>query len=364
MAGFYGMGTSAVVVNSFQDIRKTKKLIVFSAADQALSFEVLTASGEFLTADAVSNPDLYWALKGGGPSTFGIVLSITTKTFPEVPSASIILNINSTHTNDTSLFYKGVAALHDLSNHWVDHGMFVFYELWTGRFHVQPILGPNMTAAQITEVAKPMFDRLDADGVPYSTSTKEFPTFFDLYIDIFEDETAGSSGLIGGRLFTKRDIAEHAADIIEAHRTTVESGTSIYGHIVGPGYGAPRVDNAIHPKWREASSFPLTFYSIAGNAPLEEKAQAQNLVTNIVGDALRRAGPYGAAYVNEVSCCSLWVCMGAHTFDSEHRAILKSPTGRMPIGAQTTLVCTSSRRSGIRMAYFMLEELQEQRIGK
>ncbi len=280
---------------------KINKLTVITAADHALSFEVLTASGKFVTANADCNPDLFWALKGGGGSTFGVVLSITVKTFPEVPSASIILNINSTHTNDTSLFYKGVAAFHDLSNYWVDHGMFVYYELSGNRFHAQPILGPNMTAEQIQEIAKPLFDQLDAEGVPYSTSTKEFATFFDLYIDIFEDEVAGVSLLIGGRLFTKRDITEHATDINAAYRTTLDSGTLIYGHIVGPGYGAPKVDNAIHPKWREASSFSLTAYPVAGNAPLQEKAHAQNVVTNVVGDALRRAGPYGAAYVNEVS---------------------------------------------------------------
>ena len=285
---------------------KIEKLTVLAAADHALSFEILTASGNFVTADAVSNPDLFWALKGGSGSTFGIVLSVTVKTFPEVPSASIILNINSTHTNDTSLFYKGVAAFHDLSNHWVNHGMFAYYELIGNSLHVQPILGPNMTAKQIQEIAKPMFDKLDAEGVPYSTSTKEFATFFDLYIDIFEDETAGSSSLIGGRLFTKRDITEHSADIIAAYRTTLESGTRIIGHIVGPGHGAPKVDNAIHPKWREASSFSITAYPLAGNAPLEEKAQAQNVVTNVVGGALRRAGPYGAAYVNEVSRNPLW----------------------------------------------------------
>jgi hypothetical protein len=267
---------------------KIKKLTVIAAADHALSFEVLTASSDFITADAGCNPDLFWALKGGGRSTFGVILSITVKIFPEVPSASIILNINSTHTNDTSLFYKGVAAFHDLSNHWVDHGMFAYYELSTNRFHVQPLLGPNMTAERIQEVAKPMFDQLDAEGVPYSTSTKEFVTFFDLYTDIFEDEVAGVSILIGGWLFTKRNITEHAADIIAAYQTTLDSGTLIFGHIVGPGYGAPKVDNAIHPTWREGSSFSLTTYPVTGNAPLEEKAQAQNIVTNVVGEVLRR----------------------------------------------------------------------------
>ena len=303
MATFYGMGMDAPVATFWI---KIIKLTVPPAADQALSFEILTASGNFVTADAASNPDLFWTLKGGGGSTFGIVLSVAIKTFPEVPSASIILDINSTHTNDTSLLYKGVAAVHDLSNHWVDYGMTVYYELMGNRFHVQPILGPNMTAVQIQEIAKPMFDKLHAEGVPYSTSTKEFATFFDLYIDIFEDETAGSSSLVGGRIFTKRDITERAADIITAYRATLESGSIIIGHIVGPGYGAPKVDNAIHPKWREASSVMVTAHPLAGNAPLEKKAQAQNVVTNVVGEALRRAGPYGAAYVNEVSWSPLW----------------------------------------------------------
>jgi len=38
-----------------------------------------------------------------------------------------------------------------------------------------------------------------------------------------------------GALFTDRDITEHAADIISAHRAMLESGTLIIGRIVGPG---------------------------------------------------------------------------------------------------------------------------------
>ncbi|KAJ3516251.1 hypothetical protein NLJ89_g1240 [Agrocybe chaxingu] len=269
------------------------------AADQALSFEVVTASGKYVTANAVENRDLFWALKGGGPSTFAAIISVTVKTFPEVPAAGIILNINSTHTNDTELFWKGVAAVHDLSNHWVDHGIFIYHEITTLRLHVQPIVGPNMTAVQINAIAKPMFDALESQGVPYSTVTKEFPTFFDLYIDMFEDEGAGSSALVGGRIFVRQDIEENASGIIEAYKTAAANNAFIIGHVVGPGHGAPIVDNAIHPVWRNASSFSITSISVPGNAPLTEKARVQNLITNIVGKAFREAGPHGGAYVNE-----------------------------------------------------------------
>lgn len=35
-------------------------------ADQALSLEVVTADGKLVTADPLTNQDLFWAMRGGG----------------------------------------------------------------------------------------------------------------------------------------------------------------------------------------------------------------------------------------------------------------------------------------------------------
>jgi len=51
------------------------------AANNVESFEVVTADGQFRCADAVSEPDLFWALRGGGGS-FGVVTSIELRLFP------------------------------------------------------------------------------------------------------------------------------------------------------------------------------------------------------------------------------------------------------------------------------------------
>jgi FAD/FMN-containing dehydrogenase len=37
-------------------------------ADQVLSLQVVTADGNFVTADTGTNQDLFFALRGGGPS--------------------------------------------------------------------------------------------------------------------------------------------------------------------------------------------------------------------------------------------------------------------------------------------------------
>jgi FAD/FMN-containing dehydrogenase len=43
------------------------------SADHVRHFEVVTADGEVRKASATENPDLFWALRGGGGGTFGIV---------------------------------------------------------------------------------------------------------------------------------------------------------------------------------------------------------------------------------------------------------------------------------------------------
>ena len=50
--------------------------------DQLTSASVVLPSGQVVTASAASNPDLFWALRGGGGGNFGVTTSLTFATFP------------------------------------------------------------------------------------------------------------------------------------------------------------------------------------------------------------------------------------------------------------------------------------------
>ena len=54
------------------------------SCDNLLSADIVTADGEFLTASAEQNPDLFWGLRGGG-GNFGIVTSFEYQLHPLAP---------------------------------------------------------------------------------------------------------------------------------------------------------------------------------------------------------------------------------------------------------------------------------------
>lgn len=60
--------------------------------DQLTSASVVLPGGQAVTASAASNPDLFWALRGGGGGNFGVTTSLTFATFPT--SDVDVVNLN------------------------------------------------------------------------------------------------------------------------------------------------------------------------------------------------------------------------------------------------------------------------------
>lgn len=109
---------------------------------------MVTADGELVTANAETNIDLFWALKGGGPGAFGVVISATLKTFPEVPSTGMTLSI----MGEGDGFWKGVADFHNLANSYTDAGMYVWFSLANGMLMARLFVGPDMTRTEFESV--------------------------------------------------------------------------------------------------------------------------------------------------------------------------------------------------------------------
>ncbi|KAK7979869.1 serine/threonine-protein phosphatase 2B catalytic subunit [Apiospora arundinis] len=72
-------------------------------ADRVVEFQIVTPDGVSRTASACENPDLFWALRGGGGGTFGVVLSATHRVEPRMPIAYADIRLPSNITSETAL---------------------------------------------------------------------------------------------------------------------------------------------------------------------------------------------------------------------------------------------------------------------
>ena len=62
------------------------------SCDNLVSADVVTADGEVLTANANENPDLFWALRGGG-GAFGVVTSFEFSLHPVGPMVAVVFSM-------------------------------------------------------------------------------------------------------------------------------------------------------------------------------------------------------------------------------------------------------------------------------
>jgi FAD/FMN-containing dehydrogenase len=73
--------------------------------DNTLSYDVVLANGDLARATATENPDLFWALKGGG-GNFGVVTSITYRMYPISTVISGMLPHSLAAARDVLRFYR------------------------------------------------------------------------------------------------------------------------------------------------------------------------------------------------------------------------------------------------------------------
>lgn len=92
--------------------------------DNVLEVQIVTPTGELVTANECQHSDLFWATKGGGGSTFGVLISATVKTNKNLPAAIFDLTFTSTEEEATEYnnanFYSLLADLYKELVTWSD----------------------------------------------------------------------------------------------------------------------------------------------------------------------------------------------------------------------------------------------------
>ncbi|KAI2617831.1 FAD-binding domain-containing protein [Hypoxylon sp. NC1633] len=276
------------------------------AADQVLSMELVTADGRFATASETSNPDLFWALRGGGGSTYGVVTSMVIKAFPEIPVTTMSFSLSSGDQVTVDQFWQAVRAYFEDFVKYTDAGNYAHFNLnaTSGSYvwDMAPWFAPNMSVTELQALADPFFKSIEGIGIDLQPVYQEYSNFYDAWDKSFPLESWGTNlARYGSRLFPRENWEDPTklSSTFDAIRYVVDGGgiVSAYNVAAAPKSGYP--DNAVNPAWRTAVLHAIDIAAWTQDMYTELITIWSNVLTSDWGARWRSVSPTSGAYLSE-----------------------------------------------------------------
>ena len=271
-------------------------------ADQTLSFDVVTADGDIVTASATQNSDLYWALSGGGGGNYGVVLSMTVRAYQSQTVGGAAMQLLASSTTPEK-FANATATFHALMPAMVDAGAFVVF-LQTPQYLVlKPVTVWNSTSDYVKNIVlKPFSDALVALGITPPIAYSEL-SYRDHYVRYMGPLPQGAYEVnryqFGGRLIPRSVAENNSANLSKVYSELAASGVLLAGS--SGNYhkptGAP--DNAVQPAWRDTITQLQLITNWNSTAPWENMEAAQKRMTEEFMPKITAITPGSGSYMNE-----------------------------------------------------------------
>ncbi|KAL1961987.1 hypothetical protein VTN77DRAFT_722 [Rasamsonia byssochlamydoides] len=266
------------------------------AADQVLEWEVVTGTGELLVASQSENTDLYWALSGGGGGTYGVVLSMTSKAYPEMRTATANLTFTSAGVSQDS-FYDAVETFISTIGPILHAGGVSIWFMTSAAFFSVPTTLPGGTKEQLHELLSPAIAKLEESGIQYTYFIDDFPTFYDSYKAMTPPSNITDFQL-GGRLIPRSVLDSNPHGLVTALRSASDHGTLVSGVAVNVSRQAHIPDNGVNPALRNAA-ISIVIGTPFSYADWDQNLANQRLMTDVIIPPLEALTPGGGAYLNE-----------------------------------------------------------------
>lgn len=275
------------------------------AADHVLSIRVVTADGRFVTADAETNAELFWAIRGGGGSTYGIVTSMTIKGFPQIKVTTMRYNMTTSGNFTQDNFWEAQRAYVDKFDYYAELGYYAYYRIRhvNGEiFHdMTSWVAPNTSEAELRARLAPMFEKWKKLGVPFHPVIQEYDNFSDAWADGFPEEVWTWTMRQASRFFPRESLIDDTtrAASFDAIRGVFDEGANLIMFNIRNPPGSSSIDNAVNPAWRKVLMFALMFVTWNPANSTEYVTQLSRNLTYEWNPRWKRLTPGSGTYMSE-----------------------------------------------------------------
>ena len=184
-------------------------------ADNLLEATIVIPSGEALVANPCQNSDLFFAIRGGGGGTYGVVTEVVVKTYPTPKTTKHVFRLAALSPNVTTEYWNLVGFIHAEMQRLKEGGMqgyyfmvgpptypvYAFYWLF-GLFDK-----PNGTVEQLMA---PIEERLKAQSnlFQYASDIEYGDTYIDVFGAVTNEDVASGGSAYGSWLLSPRSLAD------------------------------------------------------------------------------------------------------------------------------------------------------------
>ncbi|KAJ6446711.1 transmembrane alpha-helix domain-containing protein [Purpureocillium lavendulum] len=287
------------------------------AADNVLQMEMVTPGGDFLTINEDQNRDLFWAMRGGGGSTFGVITSFTLKTHPSPKIA--FANWYAVAAAESPVAFDVIAYVLSQFPSLMDKGVSGYF--YVARDTPNPIPSPELPETitgvlggfmlqdvsdgdKLQALLKPLNDTINArwNGTAHILQqTVLYDSFLDWFNVNYDQGVAGANLYRASRLVGRKALTGDVKALAEAYKAATEAGGAITAYLVaGEGVRNAKPQggaNAVNPAWRSAYIQSLTGVAYAPFNKTAEDEVIRALDKSL--QPLKKLTPNSGAYINE-----------------------------------------------------------------
>jgi len=182
-------------------------------ADNFLEATVVLPNGEVIVANEYQNEDVFWAIRGGGAGTWGVITSVTVKAYPMPNTTFWSLTLSARNGTTAEQWYKEVAHVFADYPRLKSHGLSGYITLsGPPMMMTNAISAFDMSTETINEIAKPLTEWLESRNSTIEVDSQVSPfgkwINFYHYFNLTQSVGGGKNKVSASRLLPAKSLLD------------------------------------------------------------------------------------------------------------------------------------------------------------
>jgi hypothetical protein len=295
-----------------------------------LELQAVTPDGEIRIANPNQNQDLFWALRGGGGSTYGVVTRVSYKAYPEVPVLFLALYMTPKGKSaaDLEAWYNGMAYYFAMQPNFTDFGL-SGYPSMTKDSYSGMLMVIGKTEKELKDWFGPIGKKMESYGIvvePNYITNEQFETISSgqKIGNGGPSEPSGTLFSMSSRLFSRTAMTETNVPNIAKMLKVILNDTGAYllpyANVPGVSHHNRKWDFGLNPAWKTTAFHMISIWHLEvgddigrgkigefkrrsrrdGKSPMETLKEMERKMTAEYIPAMDRLAQNHGAYINEV----------------------------------------------------------------